>query len=300
MNWLNSLFFYTFLWLVRVTPAVIYFPVARCGVRFFYAINRKAERYALETLTCAFGDGLDPAAKKRLARTSFLNLADGLAGYIFTFARPALALPVFDFEGQDKIASALARGKGAVIGIAHFGPFAWMMFRFIAEGYKVSVVAKPPRGGFLREKFRDSFRHTGVNVILSTPVRACIVESMQAIEAGHLVFMPVDQNYGAAGRIFVNFFGKPAATAPGPVMYAQKTGVPLLMAFALPSGEGKFKIVIEGPLELVRTGDERRDLVVNTQAFTAVVEQYVRRYPEQWSWLHRRWKCVPRDNEKQW
>ena len=140
-------------------------------------------------------------------------------------------------------------------------------------------------------------RHMGIKVILSTPVRACIAESIRAIEAGELLFMPVDQNYGASGRIFVNFFGKPAATAPGPVMYAQKTGAPLLMAFALPAGQGKFKIQIEGPLDLVRTGDDRRDLLTNTQAFTAVVEKYIREYPEQWSWLHRRWKCVPRENE---
>lgn len=298
MNRLKPFFLYFFLWLVRVTPAGIYFPLTRFGIRLFYALNRKAEKYALETLARAFGGGLGLAEKKRLARASFLNLADGLAGFIFTFARPALSNNVFDFDGEEKIAAALAGSGGAVIGIAHFGPFAWMLFRFISAGYRVNVVAKPPRGGFLKEKFRDSFRHTGLKVILSTPVRACIAESLRAISAGELVFMPVDQNYGAAGRIFVDFFGLPAATAPGPVIYAQKTGAPLLMAFAVPAASpGKFRIRIEGPLDLVCTGNERADLLANTQAFTSVVEKYVRRYPEQWSWLHRRWKCVPRENE---
>ncbi|MEI6438517.1 MAG: lysophospholipid acyltransferase family protein [Candidatus Omnitrophota bacterium] len=297
MNSVKSFFFYAFLWLVRVTPAGLYFPFTRFGIRFFYALNPKAERYAVGTLSRVYGDQIGIAEKKRLARASFLNLADGLAGFIFTFSRPEFSRGTFDLEGLDKLAAAKAAGKGAVIGIAHFGPFAWMMYRFIAEGYKAGVVAKPPRGEFLRGKFADAFRHIGLKVILSTPVRSCIVESIRALNAGELLFMPVDQNYGAAGRIFVNFFGQPAATAPGPVMYAQKTGAPLLMAFALPAGPNKFKIVIEGPLVLVKTGDERRDLVVNTQAFTAMVEKYVRQYPEQWSWLHRRWKCVPRENE---
>ncbi|MBF0387527.1 MAG: lysophospholipid acyltransferase family protein [Candidatus Omnitrophica bacterium] len=296
MNGIKSFFFYFFLWLVRVTPACIYFPFVWLMVRVFYLLNRKAEKYALETLGLAFGDAIDIKEKKRLARVSFLNLADGLAGFVHTFDRPERSNGLFEFNGIEKLSAALAKGKGAVIGIAHFGPFAWMMFRFVSAGYRVSVVAKPPRGEFLRNKFRDAFRHTGIKVILSTPVRACISESIRAIEAGELLFMPVDQNYGAAGRIFVDFFGHPAATAPGPVIYAQKTGVPLFMAFALPEGK-KFRIVIEGPLEFVSTGDERADLAANTRAFTAMTEDYIKKYPEQWSWLHRRWKCVPRESE---
>ena len=280
-------------------PACLYFPLTRAGLAVFYMFNRKARKYALQTLTIAFGDQISLMEKKRLARASFLNLADGLAGFIFTMGRPEISKKVFEFEGFEKVAGVLAQGKGAIVGVAHFGPFAWMLFRFIAEGCRVSVVAKPPRGLFLREKFRESFRHTsGLNVILSTPVRTCIAESIRAIGAGELLFMPVDQNYGAAGRLFVRFFGHPAGTAPGPAVYAAKTGAPLFMAFALPQGKGKFKIVIEGPLKQARTGDERSDLLTNTQEFTAMVEAYVRRYPEQWSWLHRRWKCVPRENER--
>ncbi|MBF0593407.1 MAG: lysophospholipid acyltransferase family protein [Candidatus Omnitrophica bacterium] len=298
MNVVYLFFFYLFLGLVRILPAWIYFPLARAGVRVFYVINVKAERYALETLDRAYGEAITPAEKKRLARVSFLNLADGLAGFIFSFSRPAFSKRFFDFEGLEKVSPAVAQGKGVIIGVSHFGPFAWMMYRFIAEGYRVSVVAKPPRGEFLKKKFQESARHAGgLKVILSTPVRACVAESLRSIESGELLFMPLDQNYGAAGRLFVNFFGYPAATAPGPVMYAARTKAPLLMAFALPEGKDKFKIVIEGPLGLVATGDERADLAANTQMFTAMVERYVRQYPEQWSWMHRRWKCVPRENE---
>lgn len=297
MKWLYSFLFYAFLWLVRVTPAWVYFPLAAAGVRLFYAFNRKAQQHAIESLGIAFGSQMDRAAQKRLARVSFLNLADGLAGFIFTIGRPELSRGKFTFEGLEKVDAALAKGKGVVIGIAHFGPFVWMLCRFIAQGYKVNVVAKPPRGEFWRKKFQDSFRHTkGLNVILSTPIRTCIVESVRAIESGQLLFMPVDQNYGAAGRVFVPFFGRMAATAPGPAVYTAKTGVPLLMAFAVPDKDG-FRIMIEGPVELVRTQDERSDLLTNTRAFTAVVERYIREYPEQWSWMHRRWKCVPKENE---
>ncbi len=297
MNRLKAFFFYVFLWMVRVVPACFYLPVVKTGIRAFYAFNRKAEKYALDTLTRAYGHGFSAEEKKRLARDSFLNLADGLAGFIFSFSRPGMTRDIFDFDGQEKLTAALAAGRGAVIGIAHFGPFAWMLYRFIAEGYLVSVVARPPRGKFLKEKFRDAFRHVGLKVILSVPIRSCVVESVRVIEAGELLFMPVDQNYGGPGRLFVDFFGVPAATAPGPVMYARKTGAPLLMAFAVPDGRNKFRIRIEGPLELARTNDERQDLLVNTRAFTAMVEKYVREYPDQWSWLHRRWKCVPRENE---
>ncbi len=298
MTAVYSFFFYSFLNIVRFTPAFLYFPLTRVALRIFYALNHKAQRHALESLTLAYGVRIGSDEKKRLARASFLNLADGLAGFIFTIGRPLRSKKNFEFDGIEKLAIALSSGQGAVVGVAHFGPFVWMLFRFIAEGYRVSVVAKPPRGEFLREKFRDSFQHTGgLNVILSTPVRTCIVESLQALKSGQLLFMPVDQNYGAAGRIFVRFFGRMAATAPGPAVYAAKTGAPLFMAFAVPTVNDQFKIRIEGPIKLDNTGDERRDLVTNTQRFTSVVEEYVRDYPEQWAWLHRRWKCEPRENE---
>ena len=80
-----SFFFYLFLGLVRVLPAFIYFPFAQAGVRVFYAFNRHAKKHAVEGLTVAFGDKISLEEKKRLARVSFLNLADGLAGFIFTF-----------------------------------------------------------------------------------------------------------------------------------------------------------------------------------------------------------------------
>jgi len=300
VTFLYSFFFHVFLGVVRITPSMIYFPVVKVLLRLFYVFSPGAKRNALESLTIAFGAALGLAEKCRLARVSFLNLAEGLAGFIYTFGRPEFAKRYFEFDVDDlvKFKALTANGRGAVIGVAHFGPFVWMMYRFIAEGYRVSVVAKPPRGAFLRAKFSDAFRYIGVRVILSSPLRQSVAESLRAINAGELLFMPVDQNYGAAGRLFVPFFGKPAATAPGPVIYAQKTGVPFFMAFALPAGGGKFRIKFEGPLKYSQTGDERADLTANTGMFTKIVEDYARQYPEQWSWLHRRWKCVPRDNER--
>jgi KDO2-lipid IV(A) lauroyltransferase len=284
---------------IRFIPAFIFFPVVRFGLRVFYCFNRAAQRNAWLSLTAAFGDGISGQEKRRLARRSFLNLSEGLAAFVFMSSRPDTSRAIFEFEGLERLKAAVSPGKGAVIGIAHFGPFVTMLLRFISEGFQVSVVARTPRGTVLKEKFRQSSRYVkGMDVILSTPLRQCILTSIGALGSGRLLVMPVDQNYGAAGRVFVPFFGHPAATAPGPVIVAQRTGSAFFMAFAVPSGSGKFRIVIEGPLECARTGDERRDLTVNTGMFTALVEQYVRRYPEQWSWLHRRWKCVPKDNER--
>lgn len=293
-----NVLFHVFLFVVKVLPAWIYFPLSKLGVRLFYHIHPRAKKYACETLTVAFGDTLSPAERARLARRSFLSLGDGIAGFIYTIGRPWITERLFDIEGESHLKEALAKGKGVVVGIAHFGPFVWMLMRFIAAGYGVNVVARPPRGKFWEKTFRSARKYQSqFNVILSVPMRQCVTESLALLKRNEIVFMPVDQNYGANGRIFVPFFGRLAATAPGPAIFSARSGAPLLMAFAVPAGTGRFRIIIEKLVPLAATGDERRDLTANTRYFTAVVEKYIRDHADQWSWIHRRWKTTPKEGE---
>jgi KDO2-lipid IV(A) lauroyltransferase len=108
--------------------------------------------------------------------------------------------------------------------------------------------------------------------------------------------MPVDQNYGGPGRIFVDFFGRKAATAAGPAAYAFKTGAALLTAFAYPLGRGRWKVVIK-PVHFDPDMPEREAVRAATQEMTSRVEAAAREYPGEWVWMHRRWKAVPKPGE---
>jgi KDO2-lipid IV(A) lauroyltransferase len=92
----------------------------------------------------------------------------------------------------------------------------------------------------------------------------------------------------------VPFFGVPACTASGVARVALRTGAAVVPAFTIwDRDRGKYRIRFDPPLQLVQTGDDEADALANTARFTQVIEDYVRRYPGQWLWVHRRWKTRP-------
>ncbi len=155
---------------------------------------------------------------------------------------------------------------------------------------------RPPRSEALRKDLisrRDTF---APQPIYSTPIRECVVACSQVLRRNEVLVMPVDQNYGGPGRVFVDFFGRKAATAAGPAAYAAKTGAALLTAFARPNGRGRWKITV-APVAIDRTVPEQEAILKATQEITARVEAEARANPGEWSWMHRRWKAVPREGE---
>jgi len=259
--------------------------------------GRKLTKTARQSLDIAFGDALPVREKARITRVSFDNLVGSIVGHGYAVARPKTTHRFFSVEGREYLDAALARGKGAAIAIAHFGPFSWMLFRFADLGYPANVVMRPPRDKGLFDKLLTSRKRCGINIIYSVPLRSCVVESLKVLGQGELVFMPIDQNYGGQGRLFVDFFGRPAATAPGPVAFALKTGAPLFFIYAMPDGPLHWRIVIGPEVKLEKAASERETLLKNTAALTKRLETLVRQHPDQWSWMHKRWKAVPREGE---
>jgi KDO2-lipid IV(A) lauroyltransferase len=93
--------------------------------------------------------------------------------------------------------------------------------------------------------------------------------------------------------VFVEFFGRPACTTVGPAVIAGRTGAPVHPTFMVRMTNGKYRLIIGPEIEMVKTDDFESDIWENTQRFTRVIEHYVRLYPEQWFWLHQRWKTKP-------
>jgi KDO2-lipid IV(A) lauroyltransferase len=118
------------------------------------------------------------------------------------------------------------------------------------------------------------------------------MEIVRALKTkGTILGLICDQNGGKDG-VFVDFFGLPASSVKGPAALALRYGVPVVPMFTLWDGD-LYKVEIQPELELIRSGDEEADILENTGRFQKVIEEMVRRYPEQWLWAHRRWKTRP-------
>jgi len=132
----------------------------------------------------------------------------------------------------------------------------------------------------------------GVKTIYSKPRDTCVNTSIEALRNNQLLFIPIDQNFGTAG-VFVNFFGKKAATATGPIIFAQRTKASLVPCFILRQKDDTHKIVFEPSLTLESRQTSQETIAVNIQKLTDIIEGYIKKYPAEWGWVHRRWKSKP-------
>ena len=117
---------------------------------------------------------------------------------------------------------------------------------------------------------------------------------LAAMRAGETVGILMDTNMTPPQGVFVDFFGIPACTASGLARIALRTDAAVVPGFTIwDNGLGKYRLRFDPALQLIRTGDLEADIVANTQRLTKVIEDYVRKHPEQWLWVHRRWKTRP-------
>lgn len=257
-----------------------------------YIIARKQRRIALENLAVAFGRDKTDKEIKQIAKDCFTFMAKAGVELVFLMDRHRLLKARAEIVGKDILDNALSKGKGVILVSAHFGNFPLMLARLTLEGYKTAGIIRYMRDARAEKIFMAKRSRLGIKTIYSQPRKVCIENSIRALRNNELLFIPIDQNFGTGG-VFVDFFGRKAATATGPVVLAQRTKATVLPCFIIRQRDDTHKIIIEPPLNLEEARDQRQTVTINIQKLTNIIESYIRRYPAQWGWIHRRWKSKP-------
>ena len=193
-------------------------------------------------------------------------------------------------HGEEIVKSALSRGKGLLILIAHFGNYDLMgLYASKLYGYPLSVITKTLKNSKLNALWWDMRRKAGVTEIPAhNAYRACV----RALKKNELVGFMLDQNRPTPQGVFVDFFGKLASTTPGLAFMSAQTGAPVVPVFMRRTPEGRH--VLEARPMIEPPPDRKEEtLLACTAAYTRIIEAEVRRYPAQWLWLHKRWKSRP-------
>ncbi|MBU0895503.1 MAG: lysophospholipid acyltransferase family protein [Candidatus Omnitrophica bacterium] len=183
----------------------------------------------------------------------------------------------------------LKKGKGVIILTAHFGNWEMLALTIKVKEYPGSVVGR--RLYFHKyDRYLNYLRRiNNVNVIYRDQSPRNI---LKVLKAGGIIGMLADQDVDSVEGVFVDFFGKPAYTPVGPAALAMASGAAILPAFIIRRA-GRHILMIDKPIEIANTGDREADLLANTRRWSDVVESYIKRYPDQWVWMHRRWKTRP-------
>lgn len=262
-----------------------------------YVFIVKQKRIAMESLEIAFGKEKSEEERKRISLACFRNLGQGMIELIYFMAHPKYIKEKVRIEGQEFLDEALKQKKGAIVVSAHFGNFPLMLLYFAQSGYKTNAIIRQTRDEIVEKYFLNLRTSLGLNTVYSHPRTICVNTSIKVLRDNQILFIPLDQNFGSAGGVFVDFFGQKAATATGPVIFAKRTGAPIIPMFITREGDDKYKVIIEPPMKFEEKETEDETILVNTAKITQTIERYVRKYPEEWGWMHRRWKSRPAESQ---
>lgn len=275
--------------IVRIVPARYLYGIAQNISSLGYIIAGKQRNIALESLHIAFGQDKTREEIEQIARDCFSFMAKAGLEILFLMNKPKLLKERVEIVGKENLDKALAEGKGAILVSAHFGNFPLMLARLALEGYATSGIMRPMRDSRAEKFFIEKRAKMKIKAIYSQPRDTCVNKTIETLRKNELVFIPIDQNFGTAG-VFVDFFGRKAATATGPVVLAQRTKAAVLPVFIVRQKDDRHKIIFESALDLEAGRDAKETVLINIQKLTNIIESYIRRYPAEWGWIHRRWK----------
>src|SRR6202171_5409267 len=270
-------------------------PLARAAAIslawLIYILHARLRHVGMRNLAMALPER-DRRQHARILRGEFTSLGRQLAE-VCQFPRYTLenVNRVVVYDGFENYERAVARGKGVLFLTAHFGGWELSAFVHSLHGHPMHVVMRNLDNVYL-DRLIQRYRsmHGNTTVSKDNFVRGLL----EAMKAGEVVSLLMDTNMTPPQGVFVNFFGIAACTASGLARIALRTDAAVVPGFTVwDSRLRKYILRFDPAVELIRRGDNEADIVANTAKFTKVIEDFIRKYPDQWLWVHRRWKTRP-------
>ena len=271
---------------VRALPAAM---VDRAGALvggLVYLFDATHRRVAERNVAAAF-PGRSAAERRQIVRGAFAHFGRLLMELLkFSTLSPERMLARVEFEGEEHVRAAYGQGRGVLFVTGHFGYWELQAMVHALRLQPMAVVARALDNPALNDLLERIRTRTGNSVIYRQGTLRRILRTLQA---GEGVGILIDQHIMTRDAIYVDFFNRPAATTSAVAMLALRTGAPVVPLFALPIGGGRYRMVYEHPV-LPPAADSADAVQEFTQRCTDVLEMYVRRNPELWLWMHRRWR----------
>jgi KDO2-lipid IV(A) lauroyltransferase len=285
-------------WAVRLLLGALGLMPRRAAVaagrglgRLAYALAGGLRRTGMRNLELAFPE-MSEGERGRILRRSMVGLGRQLGEFSqFPRATPESLRDLVEYDGIEILHEARARGRGVIFLTCHLGAWEILSFAHSALYNPISFMVRRldnPRVEELIDGVRTRFGNRSIDKKMAAR------SALKLLREGGTLGILADLNTQPHEGVFVPFFDRPACTTSGIAVLALRTDAAVIPVVA-PWHEGRGRYVFHGSpvVELVRTGDHERDVEINTARFTAAIEEQIRKYPEQWLWIHKRWKTRP-------
>ena len=287
---------YAAVWVILKGLGVLPWPLARNFasemMRVFYALLPRLRKTAEVNLRIAFPEWSD-AQRKKVVRGMLRNLGWMAAEFVRLpkYTKENIEQIVV-LDGHENFLEGQRRGKGVLYLTGHIGAWELSSFAHALYGFPLHYMARRIDNHRI-DALVNSYRCLPGNRPIFKNESARVM--LKVLKEAGTVGILADQNTMPGEAVFVDFFGKQASTTTGIARVALHTDAAVVPGYAVwDESLGKYRLRFEPPVELIRTGDMERDVVQNTQKFTKVIEGIIRKYPDQWVWVHGRWNTRPK------
>jgi KDO2-lipid IV(A) lauroyltransferase len=280
--------------LLLFLPRKIGLAVGALSGCLVYGVDKKHRQIALSNLNTALGTQLSSFEIKRIAKSCFKHFGRAFVDILkIRRLSPKEINRLMIVEGEEHLRESFRLGRGILLFSAHLGSWE-IASAFFSQKGKLSVIARHLDNKSLEEELSGIRKAFGATVIYKHQAARSILRALQANE---MVALLIDQNVIRSQAVFVDFFGKPAATTPSLAAFYLKTRAPLIPVFCFPASGQKYYLQIQKPLEIALTGEEKTDVLKITQLCTKIIQSQIEKHPEFWFWFHNRWKTRPEEDK---
>jgi KDO2-lipid IV(A) lauroyltransferase len=272
---------------LRVIPLKLGVWMGRLLGDIYYLVDRKHRKGTIEHLQLAYGESKPLSELKQIACDSFrgqgMSVVEAICLQWMNLSKVREWVSV---DGLSHYIKAQQEGKGVILLTAHLGNWEIVPKAFLAHGFKICGTVRPLDNPYLNQLSQDWREQNGMMVLNKFSDSTRI---LKLLRAGETIGFLLDQNTHREDAVFVDFFGQEAATNKGVAILALRSGAPVLPVFMKREG-ARHRMVIDEAFHVLRTGSSQDDILKATALFTKIIEKHIRKAPEQWLWVHRRWK----------
>lgn len=289
-HWIQYLSYRTVLGLLRMLPERVALGLGASLGWFAGVVLGIRKRVVREHLAHAFPEE-DEVWRRRILRASYRHIGrESIATFLLGRMPPGEIVRRSRVDGLEAMEKALAEGKGIILIAGHLGNWEMGGASLAARGVPMDAVAQRQRNPLFHDDITRNRENLGMRVILRGQAPR---EVLRSLRRGRVVGMVADQN-ARRSELFVEFFGRKAATARGPAVFALRTGSPIFIGSVrrLDGPDARYQVTLT-PVAFEPSGDPEEDVVRLTELHTRLLERAVRAAPEQYFWQHRRWKTRP-------
>jgi KDO2-lipid IV(A) lauroyltransferase len=287
MKKLMGWFFKSLSLVITLLPLKVQLCLGKTLGFIWFDVLRIRRKVAIDNIGIAFPK-LSLAERTSMARSSLAHMGHTLIEFAqFPFFKDEDISRFFDFEGEENIHEAIAQKRGVLLLSLHLGNGDFAVAALSRRGLPIQLISKEFKLRWLNDLWFGMRKRHGTHFI--SPEKSSF-DILRALKRNEFVVFVLDQFMGPPIGVRTKFFGHEAGTAAGLALMALRTRAPVVPCYTFRNGDGRCTVVFEPQIPLKVEGLTEQNIAVMTQVYTDKIEEIVRRHPEQWMWIHRRWK----------